>query len=67
MSGKEFEEKIKNAKEMLEKLMNPEITLQESLNLYKDGTQELKSAQKLLEDAKIEFETIKTSNIKENS
>lgn len=52
-----FEEKITKAKEILEKLSNPEITLNDSLTLYNDGLKELESAQKLLDDAKLIFTT----------
>ncbi len=51
-----FEQKIAHAKEILEKLMNPEITLSESVAYYKEGIKELKEATKLLENAKLEFE-----------
>ena len=50
-----FEEKIKLAKDHLDKLINPEITLQDSVNIYKDGMKELELAQKLLDEAKVEF------------
>lgn len=50
-----FEEKIESAKELLEKLSNPEITLSDSVNLYKNGIKELEEAQKLLEEAKLNF------------
>ena len=53
-----FENKIKEAKFLLEKLINPEITLQDSVNIYKNGIKELEDAQKLLDDAKLEFEEI---------
>ncbi|MFP4485758.1 MAG: exodeoxyribonuclease VII small subunit [Campylobacterales bacterium] len=56
-----FEDKIKHSKEILEKLMNPEITLEESMKLYKEGMDEIKAAQKLLDDAKVEYEEIKKS------
>lgn len=52
-----FEEKITKAKEILEKLSNPEITLNDSLKLYNDGLKELENAQKLLDDAKLIFTT----------
>lgn len=54
-----FENKLENAKGMLEKLMNPEITLADSVKYYKSGMDELKSAQKMLEEAKLEYEEIK--------
>ena len=50
-----FEDKISNAKEFLEKLSNPEITLSDSIKLYKDGIKELEVAQKLLDEAKLIF------------
>ncbi len=58
MTSKEFEEKIEQAKKMLESLMNPEITLAESVKLYKEGIKALKEAQELLENAKLEIEEI---------
>ena len=44
-----FEEKILKAKELLEKLSNPQITLSDSINVYKTGVKELEDAQKLLD------------------
>ncbi len=52
-----FEEKILKAKELLEKLNNPEITLQNSIEIYKSGIKELEEAQKLLDEAKLIFTT----------
>ncbi len=52
-----FEQKISHAKEILEKLMDPEITLSQSVAYYKEGIKELQEATKLLENAKLEFET----------
>lgn len=53
-----FEDKIKTAKELLDKLIDPEITLQNSVKIYKDGMKELEMAQKLLDEAKLEFEEL---------
>ena len=50
-----FEEKIFKAKELLEKLSNPQITLSDSINVYKTGIKELEEAQKLLDEAKLIF------------
>lgn len=61
MQGNDFEQSIVKAKEKLEKLMDSEVTLGESVSLYKEGMQELKAAQELLEKAKIEYEEIKNS------
>ncbi len=53
-----FEDKIKQAKELLDKLIDPEITLQTSVQVYKEGMKELEEAQKLLDEAKLEFEEL---------
>ena len=53
-----FEEKIENAKELLEKLGNPDITLSSSVEIYKNGMKELDEAQKLLETAKLKFQEL---------
>lgn len=50
-----FEVKIQKAKELLEKLSNPQITLSDSLDVYKTGMKELEEAQKLLDEAKLVF------------
>lgn len=52
-----FEEKIFKAKELLEKLSNPQITLSDSIKVYKTGIQELEDAQNLLDEAKLIFTT----------
>ncbi len=52
-----FEEKIFKAKELLEKLSNPQITLSDSIKVYKTGVKELEDAQKLLDEAKLMFTT----------
>lgn len=61
MSEKEelsFEEKIDSAKKLLEELINPEITLSKSVEVYKNGMKELEEAQKILESAKLEYEEL---------
>jgi exodeoxyribonuclease VII small subunit len=65
MSEMSFEDRIEKSKEILEKLMNPEITLSESVALYKDGTDELKDASRLLEEAKLKFEVYQKDETKE--
>jgi exodeoxyribonuclease VII small subunit len=57
-----FEDKIKQAKKLLDKLIDPEITLQDSVKVYKDGMKELEEAQKLLDEAKLEFEELNQVN-----
>ena len=59
--AKGFEENIKNAQELLEKLINPEITLSQSVSVYKEGLKELEMAQKLLDDVKLEFQELSQS------
>lgn len=56
---KSFEEKLENSKVILEKLMNPEITLSESVKAYEQGMKELQEAQKILENAKLQIEIMK--------
>ena len=53
-----FEEKINSAKKLLEKLTDPEITLSQSVKVYKNGMQEIEEAQKLLDEAKLQFEEL---------
>jgi len=61
MAKQDFETKIENSKKTLEILMNPEITLQESVKAYEKGMKELNDAQKILEDAQIKINEIKKS------
>jgi len=53
-----FEEKINEAKKHLDALMNPEITLSKSVKEYKNGIKQLQDAQKLLDEAKLEYEEL---------
>ena len=53
-----FEDKIVEAQKLLEKLIDPEITLSQSVEVYKKGMGELEMAQKLLEEAKLEFKEL---------
>ena len=62
MKIKDFEKKIEISKEILEKLMDPSITLEDSMKLYKEGIRELKEASKMLESAKLEFEELSKSD-----
>ena len=48
------------SKKLLDKLIDPEITLQDSVKFYKDGMKQLQEAQKLLDEAKVEFEKLDT-------
>jgi len=57
-----FENKIEEAKNLLDKLINPEITLSQSVDVYKRGIKELEYAQKLLDEAKLEFQELSVSS-----
>ncbi len=61
MKTNTFEEKLTHSKGLLEKLMDPEITLEESVKLYEEGLKTIKEAQKMIEDAKLKVETIEKS------
>jgi exodeoxyribonuclease VII small subunit len=54
----DFEKKLEDAKKVLEKLMDPELTLDKSVKAYKDGMKTLSDAQSILENASLEFEKI---------
>jgi len=58
MENKTFEEKLSHSKELLQKLMDPEITLEDALKTYQEGLKEIEEAQKLLEEAKAKIEII---------
>ncbi len=55
---KDFESKLKKAKEILDQLMEQDLPLAKSVELYKEGMKLLKEAEKLLEEAKVEIEEI---------
>ncbi|PHS33801.1 MAG: exodeoxyribonuclease VII small subunit [Sulfurovum sp.] len=69
MKAKSFEEKLEYSKELLEKLMNPEITLEESVKVYEEGLKNIKEAQILIEKAKTKITVIdqKNQNIGDNN
>jgi len=62
MKHETFEEKLEYSKELLEKLMNPEITLEASVKLYEEGLKNIKEAQKLIEEAKTKITIIEQAN-----
>ena len=55
---KDFEKKLEEAKKLLEKLNDPEISLYEAMEYYKKGIKLLEEASKMIEEAKLEFEKI---------
>ena len=62
MKHETFEEKLAHSKALLEKLMNPEITLEESVKLYEEGLKNIKEAQTLIEEAKTKITVIEQAN-----
>ncbi len=62
MKNETFEEKLAHSKQLLEKLMDPEITLEESVKLYEEGLKNIKEAQKMIEEAKIKVSVIDREN-----
>jgi len=59
-----FEEKLDHAKKILEKLMDPQISLEDGVKFYKEGIKELDSATKLLESAKLTIQEYRQSEEK---
>ena len=64
MKTETFEDKIANAKGIIEKLMRQDIPLEESVKFYEDGLKTIKEAQDMLEDAKAKITIIEQNNIK---
>jgi exodeoxyribonuclease VII small subunit len=62
MKAETFENKLEESKKILNQLMDPAITLEESLKLYEDGVKKIKSAQKMIEEAKVKIETIEKNS-----
>ena len=54
-----FEAKLSNAKTILEKLMDPALPMNESVKAYESGMNELKIAEKMLEQAQLQVKIIK--------
>ena len=57
-----FENRLESSKKILNQLMNPSITLEESLKLYENGIKEIQLAQKMIEEAKVKIELIEHNN-----
>ncbi len=58
-----FETKIEEAKKYLDKLIETDITLSQSVEAYKKGMAEIAVAQSLLENAKLEYEEVLTKDL----
>jgi exodeoxyribonuclease VII small subunit len=56
-----FENKLDNAKKILQTLMNPDITIEDSVQAYENGMKELSKAQDILESAQLKINEIKAS------
>ncbi len=57
-----FEEQLEQSRKILEKLMDPEITLEESVKLYEEGMETIRRAQKMIEEAKLRVEEIEAKH-----
>ena len=62
MQTNTFEQKLEESKKILNRLMDPAITLEESLKLYEQGLAEIKAAQKMIEEAKVKIQTIEKNS-----
>ena len=62
MQTSTFEQKLEESKKILNQLINPDITLEESLKLYEKGLAEIKAAQKMIEEAKVKIQTIEKNS-----
>lgn len=62
MKNNTFEEKLEHSKALLEKLMKPDITLEDSVRLYEEGINTIKEAEQLIEEAKTKISIIEQSD-----
>lgn len=65
MDKMSFEENLAILNEMSEKIRSGNLTLEESLKCYKDGMQGYKECMKILEETKLEIETVIEGNKKD--
>ena len=54
-----FENKMTNAKAILEKLMDPALPMNESVKAYEQGMKELRAAETMLQNAQMQIQIIK--------
>ncbi len=57
--AEDFEKKVEHAKAVLQKLLESDMTMSESIHAYEEGMKALQEAQKLLDEAVLQVETIK--------
>lgn len=62
MQADTFETKLETSKEILNKLMDPSITLEKSMKLYEQGLQAIKEATQMIEEAKVKIKMIEQNN-----
>ena len=67
MTNESFEEKIANAKSIMEKLMKQDISLEDSVKLYEDGIKNIQEASTILENAKAKIKIIEQNSIKDDA
>lgn len=58
----EFETKLKTIDELLERLKSDEISLKESVELYKNGVNLINEATQILQNAKLEISQMQAGN-----
>lgn len=63
MVNDKFEELIKKYQEIADKLESEDLSLNESIDLYKESDQIYNKLNKILEDASLEIENIREKNI----
>ncbi len=63
MNEMSFEKKLEKTKEILSELSNPEITMEQSLKLHKQGMDIVKLAQEELDKAKLTYEEFDKENM----
>ena len=64
MKAETFEHKLEESKKILNQLMDPAITLEESLRFYEDGLKHIKAAQIMIEEAKTKIKIIEKNGSK---
>ena len=57
-----FETQLEESRKILERLMDPEITLEESVKLYEEGMERIQAAREMIEEAKLKVETIEAKH-----
>ncbi len=61
---KSFEEHVCSLEQAIDRLNDPNLSLKDGMDLYKTAMQELVLAQKLLENAYLEYEKLQTTDKK---